>query len=281
MWFFWEKDKNEISENSEINTDLDVSSGLDSTELIKYEYTKYVNTDKLKDEILASNIKVALSHINTNEDFVEIYFKNKLSIEDKKILDSIIDLHDGTGYYRDILHVSLVEDLIFPKDKFTGNILVREKRYLGSLSILCVRFTTGMDTKSDSWQPPRNSQEWSIDVSKLGLTIIRFSPKYSYQIDGFGFRGMSSKFDFSNNIVIRRVVLSPYTVYEHSFLENYKLRDGFDSFERLSYPKFVKFTSDNPDVSVLQFDIEHDPDLKFPMQLWISIYKPTMTSSPH
>lgn len=54
-----------------------------------------VNTDTLTTEITTSIIIIALDHIDTNGDILDIWFKDILSLEDQAILNTIISSHTG------------------------------------------------------------------------------------------------------------------------------------------------------------------------------------------
>lgn len=54
-----------------------------------------VVTSKLSDEILDSNITIALDYIGTNGDDCDIYFKNDLSSAEQSTLSGVVSVHDG------------------------------------------------------------------------------------------------------------------------------------------------------------------------------------------
>lgn len=56
-----------------------------------------LNSDKLSSEIQSSDIVTALSHINTDGDDCNIWFKDALSSGDQTILDGLVAAHDGAA----------------------------------------------------------------------------------------------------------------------------------------------------------------------------------------
>ena len=54
-----------------------------------------VDSSSLYDDIIQSNITIALSAVNTSDDNLYIEMKDELSVDDKTILDGIISQHDG------------------------------------------------------------------------------------------------------------------------------------------------------------------------------------------
>lgn len=54
-----------------------------------------VNSNKLTREIQQSNIIIALDHIDTTGDILDIWFKDSLSVEDSNILSGVVSAHDG------------------------------------------------------------------------------------------------------------------------------------------------------------------------------------------
>ena len=60
----------------------------------KYTYQKRVNVEALSEEIIKSNITVALDYINTENTYVYIFFKAQLSVEEETLLTVVVGNHD-------------------------------------------------------------------------------------------------------------------------------------------------------------------------------------------
>ena len=76
-----------------------------------YAYQKQVNSDKLQQEIVTSEITSELKYIKTVDDEVQVYMKQELSIADELRLDTIVANHTIEVVYPDIGVVKRISDL--------------------------------------------------------------------------------------------------------------------------------------------------------------------------
>jgi len=77
-----------------------------------YPYEKFCNLDNLKREIEQSFIVIALEGISGNANATQISFKSELSVDEKTMLDSIVNDHDASKPSpRDPLLVKIPENL--------------------------------------------------------------------------------------------------------------------------------------------------------------------------
>ena len=60
----------------------------------KYTYQKKVNVQALSEEIIKSNITIALDYISTEDTYVYIFFKAQLSVEEETLLTVVVGDHD-------------------------------------------------------------------------------------------------------------------------------------------------------------------------------------------
>ncbi|MEO0075012.1 MAG: hypothetical protein ABIK31_02755 [candidate division WOR-3 bacterium] len=239
---------------------------------MKYTFNKNVNPSVLTLEIQNSEITKALSHIDTIGDVVDIWFKDVLSDVEENILHEILLNHVPSVENSEALSVVIEEDKATLRDLHTKKLITKDEPFNGPLYISCIRFRTGLDSLDSSWKPPvTNPSHWSIDVSQPGLTIVKYSPDFNYQIDGCGFKSLDYSVP-SGELVFRKIAIASGTPYEHSFIENYQITKIAEQYERITSPKFIKYYPQNPNLNTIFFEIEHFPEVNFSLQIWVSTY---------
>lgn len=238
-----------------------------------YPLTDFPNdlcsSDRLQQEIELSAIVVAIDYalgITNDGTSVIVNFKTDLSGGEITILDAIVAAHTGEPLAQpQIVTVENSVDLKIP---------TKDMPFDGSLYQTFCRFKTGKGSGDASWKNGGDSH-WSIDVATSGLTKVRFSPNYSYQIDGAGFRLRGAL--PSNEIVFSKVVLAPGIPEAYGgsyvFIRNFEVTKADDEYERITAPKFIAYNAGAASANAIEFEITHDPADFIPLMVFLSIYK--------
>lgn len=225
--------------------------------------------DRLQAEIEASAIVVSLDYslgMTMDASSVIVNFKTDLSGGEIAILDAIVAAHTGEPLSQpQIVTVENSSDLKIP---------TKDMPFDGPLYQTFCRFKTGKGSADASWKNGGDAH-WSIDVATSGLTKVRFSPNYSFQIDGAGFRLRGAL--PSNELVFSKVVLAPGIPEAYGgsyvFIRNFEVTKADDEYERITAPKFIAYNADSPSANAIEFEITHDPADFTPLMVFLSIYK--------
>lgn len=228
--------------------------------------------DRLQREIELSPIVTSIDYnlgLSGSAIGCTVNFMATLSAPDLAILDALVAAHSGTP----------LPDLAIPvkiEQSSTEKLTVKDSTFSGPLYLTFCRFKTGLGGGDPSFKHGGETL-WSIDVSTPGLTIVKFSPNFDYQIDGAGFRLRGPK--PVNETVFSRVILAPSIPAEYGgsypFIRNFEISKDYDEYERITAPKYIKYYG-APGPSEIAFEITHDPADFVPLMVFLSIYKVTV-----
>ena len=181
-------------------------------------------------------------------------------------IDNLDDVTDFETNYVDNINRSTTSRSL------QGVLNIRPRPVSGILYNNFIYFTTGvsdsLDFGEDNW--------WSLDVSTPGITKLRMTPSFDYEMDGgiIMFLGEPPIIE-----VKAKIWLAPDIPYEYggqvAFIKNKKFCISNERYEIKTSPKYVKYLSDMPPANVCELYVTHGVDDNIKMEFLLNMYKNT------
>ena len=155
----------------------------------------------------------------------------------------------------------------------TGIIKTKPRPVEGTLTLAFIYFTTGEEASLDYGEEIED-EGFAIDTS-TGITMVTFTPTFSYYIDGGGVTVVGSSTGMST--IEASFIMAPNIPAEYGgswkFIKHKRLWKVGQSFTLDVPPKYVKYYEANPYANELRLEIIHEEDAKIALELSLRTYR--------
>ena len=254
--------------STEIQGDLFVEKGLRSAykskELNEYDYAGFIEICNNKG--LRKQYKL-LEENGTYKNYFLFAFDSFFQLFCYINTD---DHSDDVATFETAISIENWNDQIMEIDTYTGALKIKPRPVSGTLYDRFIYLTTGTSTGFDAG----GVDWWTIDVSTPGMTKIKMSPQFHYDIDGGQVTLIGT---VPTNDIKVMIWMAPQIPFEAGgqipFIENKKFIFDNEQYKIETTSKHISYIPAVPQANECEVIFTHHPDDRINFELMLNIFR--------